>query len=175
MKSMRHGRMRDDGLGLARRPCRPIALSPSLRLPLLFLLLALAACQRQQDPAPAARDKPDLTGPLADFGGERTWQGVLPCSDCLGIDTRLVLREQGGRRRYRLEETYLGAPEPNRFDHEGSWTEVRDGDDDSAGAVYVLDPDSAPRRFRLQPDGGIELLTGSTDAASVPEYRLQRL
>jgi copper homeostasis protein (lipoprotein) len=149
--------------------------SPPSRLSLLFLVLALAACQRQQETAPAARDKPAPAGPIADFGGERIWQGVLPCSDCLGVDTRLVLREQGGRRRYRLEETYLGAPEPNRFDREGSWTEVRDGRDDAAGTIYVLDPDRAPRRFRLQPDGGIELLTGGTDAGPAPEYRLQRL
>jgi hypothetical protein len=147
------------------------------RLPLLLLVLALAACQRQQDAAPAARGDgaEPPPGPIADFGGERVWQGVLPCSDCLGIDTRLVLREQGGRRRYRLEETYLGAPEPNRFEREGGWTEQHEGRDDAATTVYVLDPDRAPRRFRLEPDGGIELLTAGTDAAPAPEYRLQRL
>jgi copper homeostasis protein (lipoprotein) len=145
------------------------------RLSLFLVLLALAGCQRQQEAAPTAREPVEPTGPIADFGGERVWQGVLPCSDCLGIDTRLVLREQGGRRRYRLEETYLGAPEPNRFDREGAWAEMRDGNDDAASTVYVLDPDRAPRRFRLQPDGGIELLTGSTDRSPAPEYRLQRL
>jgi copper homeostasis protein (lipoprotein) len=152
-------------------------LPSSLRLPLLLLVLALAACQRQQDAAPAAKgdDAQAPPGPIADFGDERTWQGVLPCSDCLGIDTRLVLREQGGRRRYRLEETYLGAPEPNRFEREGGWTEQHEGSDDAAMTEYVLDPDRAPRRFRLEPDGGIELLTGGTDAAPAPEYRLQRL
>lgn len=160
---------------MARRPAWLITLSLSPRLSLLFLVLALAACQRQQEAAPAARDREAPAGPIADFGGERIWQGVLPCSDCLGIDTRLVLREQGGRRRYRLEETYLGAPEPNRFEREGGWAQSRDGRDDAAGTVYVLDPDRAPRRFRLQPDGGIELLTGSTDATPAPEYRLQRL
>lgn len=145
------------------------------RLPLLLILLAVAGCQRQQEAAPAVRDPGEATGPIADFGGERVWQGVLPCSDCLGVDTRLVLREQGGRRRYRLEETYLGAPEPNRFEREGGWSETRDGRDDAAGIVYVLDPDRAPRRFRLQPDGGVELLMGDTSAAPAPEYRLQRL
>ena len=160
---------------MVRRPHRPIALSSYSRLPLLLLVLALGACQRQQEAAPAARGVDEPAGPIADFGGERVWQGVLPCSDCLGIDTRLVLREQGGRRRYRLEETYLGAPEPNRFDREGGWAEIRDGSDDAASTVYVLDPDRAPRRFRLQPDGGIEMLTGSTDRSPAPEYRLQRL
>lgn len=145
------------------------------RLPLLLVLLAIAGCQRQQEAAPAAGNPGEATGPIADFGGERVWQGVLPCSDCLGIDTRLVLREQGGRRRYRLEETYLGAPEPNRFEREGGWSETRVGRDDAAGIVYVLDPERAPRRFQLQPDGGVELLMGDTASAPAPEYRLQRL
>lgn len=145
------------------------------RLSLLLFLLALAGCQRGQEAAPAARDPHESTGPIADFGGERVWQGVLPCSDCLGVDTRLVLREQGGRRRYRLEETYLGAPGPNRFEREGVWSETRDGRDDAAGIVYVLDPDRAPRRFRLQPDGGVELLMGDMTSSPAPEYRLQRL
>jgi copper homeostasis protein (lipoprotein) len=159
---------------MGRRPHRRTALSYS-RLPLLFLVLALAACQRQQESAPAARDAHAPAGPIADFGEERIWQGVLPCSDCLGIDTRLVLREQGGRRRYRLEETYLGAAEPNRFQREGAWAEMHEGGADAAGTMYVLDPDRAPRRFRLQSDGGIELQTGGTGASPAPEYRLQRL
>jgi hypothetical protein len=41
--------------------------------------------------------------------------------------------------------------------------------------LFVLDPDRAPRRFRLEPDGGLELLTGDADAPPAPEYRLQRL
>jgi copper homeostasis protein (lipoprotein) len=164
----------DRAVGWIAIPVHPTALSFP-RLPMLLVLLALAGCQRQQEAAPAAGGSGEATGPIADFGGERVWQGVLPCSDCLGVDTRLVLREQGGRRRYRLEETYLGAPEPNRFEREGGWTETRDGRDGGAGIVYVLDPDRAPRRFRLQPDGGVELLMGDTAAAPAPEYRLQRL
>ena len=74
-----------------------------------------------------------------------------------------------------LEETYLGAAEPNRFEREGHWTEVREGGAAAAATIYVLDPDRAPRRFRLQPDGGVELLTGGKGAAPAPEFRLQRL
>jgi copper homeostasis protein (lipoprotein) len=153
-------------------------LSTALRLLLLAAAFAaVVGCQRQQDDAPApaaeARVRPPEEAP--EFGGERTWQGVLPCSDCLGIDTRLVLRQDGNRRSYVLEETYLGASEPNRFEREGRWVEMLEGSDDAAGTVYVLDPDRAPRRFRLQPDGGVELLTGGGAGAPAPEYRLQRL
>ena len=143
-------------------------------LSLLLLCAALAACGKQDAPAAASKPEPKADAPIADIGGERVWQGVLPCSDCLGIDTRLVLREQGGRRSYRLEEVYLGAAEPNRFEREGRWSVESEGEDSTA-LVYVLDPDRAPRRFRLQPDGGVELETGDTGHGPAPEYRLQRL
>ena len=144
---------------------------------LLAAVVLLGACQREQGSstavAPPAAGEADT--PLAEFGAERVWQGVLPCSDCLGIDTRLVLREEGRQRRYRLEETYLGATEPNRFERQGRWQETRMGEDAAATVVFVLDPEQAPRRFRLQPDGGLELMTSGHDAPSAPEYRLQRL
>ena len=146
-------------------------------LPLAACLLALASagCQRQQESASTGDGTQPPPAEVADLGGERVWQGVLPCADCLGIDTRLVLRQVGATRRYVLEETYLGAAEPNRFEREGRWVETREGQDDAAATVYVLDPDRAPRRFRLQPDGGVELLTGDVRHDPAPEYRLQRL
>jgi copper homeostasis protein (lipoprotein) len=153
------------------------------RLRRVFLLLVVVAgvasaggCQREQGSASVG--SPAIEGPegtVAEFGAERVWQGVLPCSDCLGIDTRLVLRNEGKLRQYRLEETYLGAAEPNRFEREGRWQETRVGAAATPTVLFVLDPERAPRRFRLQPDGGLELLTAGFDAPSVPEYRLQRL
>jgi copper homeostasis protein (lipoprotein) len=146
-----------------------------LRCLVLLLVVAAAGCQRDGGNPAGAEATDEPTGPVAQFGGERVWQGVLPCSDCLGIDTRLVLRQDGARRRYQLEETYLGAAEPNRFERQGGWTETREGRDAATATIYVLDPDRAPRRFRLEPDGGIELLVGAADAPPAPEYRLQRL
>ena len=141
----------------------------------LVLAGALGACQKRAEPdASPGSSAAAPEGEVADFGRERVWQGVLPCSDCLGIDTRLVLRVVDGRRSYVLEETYLGASEPNRFEREGHWVETHEGVD-SVSTVYVLDPDRAPRRFRLEPDGGVELLTGNATDDPVPEFRLQRL
>jgi copper homeostasis protein (lipoprotein) len=143
---------------------------------LLACLAVVAACQRDAPAPSAGAPAPDAPGgAVADFGAERVWQGVLPCSDCLGIDTRLVLRQDGRQRRYRLQETYLGANEPNRFERQGRWQETRSGAAATPTVVFVLDPDRAPRRFRLHPDGGLELLTAGEDAPSAPEYRLQRL
>lgn len=143
---------------------------------LLVVAIAAAGCQREQPAsaagAPAAGE---AQGTVADFGAERVWQGVLPCSDCLGIDTRLVLRRDGSQRRYHLQETYLGADEPNRFEQQGRWQETRMGEAAAPTVVFVLDPERAPRRFRLEADGGLELLTAGADAPPAPEYRLQRL
>jgi hypothetical protein len=148
----------------------------NLRLLLLAAMALTGACSREQGSSTArAPAGANAEAPLAEFGAERVWQGVLPCSDCLGIDTRLVLRQEGRQRQYRLEETYLGASEPNRFESQGRWQETRLGEAAAPTVVFVLDPDRAPRRFRLQPDGGLELLTGEPEAPSVPEYRLQRL
>jgi copper homeostasis protein (lipoprotein) len=143
---------------------------------LLSTCLLAGACQRDASPAAAGKPATDAqSGVIADFGAERVWQGVLPCSDCQGIDTRLVLREEGKTRQYRLEETYLGADAPNHFERKGRWTEAHEPTAGEPAVLFVLDPERAPRRFRLEPDGGLELLTGAVDAPPAPEYRLQRL
>ncbi|HEX5693433.1 MAG TPA: copper resistance protein NlpE N-terminal domain-containing protein, partial [Arenimonas sp.] len=88
-------------------------------------LLALAACGQDAPPGDGAADPaatPDTAAP-ADGDSERAWLGVLPCADCDGIQTRLVLRAEAGVRRYVLEETYLGAEGDNAFIQEGEWRE----------------------------------------------------
>ena len=143
---------------------------------LLAVLAAVAACQRDASaPAAGTQASAPAGDASAEAPAERVWQGVLPCSDCLGIDTRLVLREEGRQRRYSLVETYLGAHAPNRFERRGRWQEMRNDAPAAPTIDFVLDPDRAPRRFRLQPDGGLELRVGGEDAPSAPEYRLQRL
>jgi hypothetical protein len=88
-------------------------------LPKKFALLLAMACLLASG---CTRDK---NGAAADAGqsppgsaasevtqetqdGERTWVGLLPCSDW-GIDTRLVLRSRGGQRDYLLTETLSAA------------------------------------------------------------------
>jgi copper homeostasis protein (lipoprotein) len=150
-----------------------------MRVPTFVLLccvVALAGCGRDRAPAAMAATPGEASsGAIADFGEERVWQGVLPCSDCEGIDTRLVLQQQGNSRRYRLEETYLGAASPNHFERKGQWIQAQEPTTGAPAVLFVLDPERAPRRFRLEPDGGLELLTAGADAQPVPEYRLQRL
>jgi uncharacterized lipoprotein NlpE involved in copper resistance len=66
-------------------------------------LLALAGCStpssgpatRNPDPAHSSRNAVDWAG---------TYQGVLPCADCPGIRTRLVLHADG---RFELSRQYI--------------------------------------------------------------------
>jgi len=129
-----------------------------------------ATTQAGQSPSAAAADGQAMQD------GERTWVGLLPCSDCQGIDTRLVLRSRDGRRDYLLTETYIGGRGKNTFNREGEWMQVAGAGDGEPLTLYVLDPDQAGQRFSLQPDGALELLEGNGGhSGQAVAYRLQRL
>lgn len=147
---------------------------------LCLVLLCLAACTPEGDKGPGAPNAGADAGPPAEGwqapASERTWAGLLPCRDCQGIDTRLVLRVDRGRRAYLMTETYLGGSGKNSFNRAGTWTEVQATVDGESQVTYVLDPDQAAQRFALQPDGALELLgvDGKPPEQAVA-YRLQRL
>lgn len=149
---------------------------------LLLTMVLLTACQRGQEPAPTGRAAPGLASPSAPDtgqlfdGNERIWSGVLPCSDCDGVDTRLVLRSDGARRSFALTETYIGGEGETRFSRSGAWVEgVRDVDGESL-ASYTLDTGTGAQVFVLRPDGALELLDGEgRPSARDVDYRLQRL
>jgi copper homeostasis protein (lipoprotein) len=157
-------------------PPSPAAM-PRFRLPALVLLLALAACTPDSDRAGAGpAGTAAAPGPLQADDTERTWVGLLPCRDCQGIDTRLVLRTERGKRVYLLTETYLGGSGQTSFNRAGSWTEKQARVGGEPQTTYVLDPDKAAQLYVVQPDGALELLGADGKA---PEdalaYRLQRL
>ena len=94
-------------------------------------LAALSACKPQTPtetaapaaepaaPAPAADARPSAQSAPFDvkaFAG--TFTGTLPCADCPGIDTRIVLAADGT---YTISESYQerSAPEPKG---DGTWT-----------------------------------------------------
>ena len=122
---------------------------PRLRSILLPLLAAavLAGCSdggAQRD-APTARfESPDA---------ELSWQGVLACADCDGIDTRLRLqRGNGVVAQYELVEAYLDGEGAEYFHEAGRWR--RDGrilrlQATSGGErLYAIDGDRQPGRRR---------------------------
>ena len=144
-----------------------------------LLLLSLAGC-RPGTEAPATPPggrvgDTEVTAPPNE-DSERVWAGLLPCRDCKGIETRLVLRSSQGRRAYSLTENYLGGTGKTSFSREGAWTELRRNVAGEAQVTYVLDPEQATQRFALQPDGALELLDAQGQApAEALAYRLQRL
>ena len=148
---------------------------------LAMACLLASGCTRDKDGAaadagqsPPGSAAPEVTQESPD--GERTWVGLLPCSDCQGIDTRLVLRSRGGQRDYLLTETYIGGRGKNTFSREGAWKEVIRTGDGQPLTLFVLDPDQAGQRFSLQPDGALELLEGNGErSGQAVAYRLQRL
>ena len=162
-------------------PPSPVAaMSPRARIFVLLLSAAgLAACGRDGGQAGQAGTAPEAQGQVvapSAQDSERTWAGLLPCRDCQGIDTRLVLRTDRGRRNYVMTETYIGGTGQNSFNRAGTWTEVQRKVGGESQVTYVLDPDRVAQRFALQPDGALEMLDVDGQA---PEdeiaYRLQRL
>jgi hypothetical protein len=145
-----------------------------------LLCLALAACQRGGEGAPAGpgasgADWPGAVGPFAE-GSERIWSGLLPCRDCDGVDTRLVLQLKDRQRSYLLTETYLGGAGPNRFTRAGRWTESQRAVDGERLTAYTLDPGRAAQVYVLRADGSLELLDARGQPQAQPiAYRLQRL
>ena len=117
------------------------------------MLLTLAGCKPQvpaESPAPAfepAATAPSI--PVADearpnaafdtkaFAG--TFTGTLPCADCPGIDTRLVLAADGT---YAITESYQERSAPE-LKGDGTWT-VEENDQ-----RLRLDPNSKSENDRL--------------------------
>ncbi|WP_202844610.1 copper resistance protein NlpE [Luteimonas saliphila] len=153
-------------------------------LVLLPLAFALSACQPDPEPAPPQPPEPITAGAGSghasgaavagtdaiavvhhapkdpagfdrkDFAG--TFSGILPCEDCPGIDTRLVIAADG---RFQLAETR----------HEGDSTQETSGTwtVDDAGARLLLDPDTkdaGDRHFEVVSKDEIRML----DAAGNP-------
>ena len=131
---------------------------PLTRLALaLSVAVALAACKPQTpaepaastpapepaaaaavDLAPAAADAMPANLPFDQKGFAGTFKGTLPCADCPGIDTTLVLNADGT---YTLDTVYQG--KPGAFSTDGTWTT-------EAGDTTVrLDPNSKSEQDRL--------------------------
>lgn len=136
--------------------------------------LLLTGCSPPAPPAEPSLEQLTVSPTRAERF-EVSWQGVLPCADCAGIETRLVLRRDGGQRSYELEEVYLGGDDDNRFHESGPWRETSLQLDGRASTVYELG-EAGQRRFRLLPDGALQWLDseGRTPANEL-DYRLQRL
>lgn len=127
----------------------------ALLIPAALAALSLAACRPAAPddaaPAPTAAAEPAPTAapaplpeaaparqPFDQKGFAGTFKGTLPCADCPGIDTTLVLDADGT---YTLDTVYQG--KPGTFSTDGTWTT-------EAGDTTVrLDPNAKSEQDRL--------------------------
>lgn len=151
-----------------------------LRLSVLALCVStLAACGRSQPPpnlpaasasipvpahtaAPVVRSSPPpVESKVA------TFDGTLPCADCAGIKTHLVLQHDAlGRNSYVLSETYTGkAPQP--FLSAGRWTLSIGTASDPQVALLHMDSGrpSDRRTWRIDNNGDLTLVDIAGKAA----------
>lgn len=108
--------------------------------------------------------------PLAGDGeaGSLAWRGRLPCADCAGIETSLMLQREDGRMRFELVETYLTGAGGERFVDTGMW---HAGD----GLLRLQGEQGSLRTYALLGDGRLQSrdaqgrhLPGGRDDALVP-------
>ncbi len=112
-------------------------------LPWCMAACLLAACDASRAPAEAPLPA------IAQEDGRVEWRGVLPCADCDGIETLLVLERRGQARHYDLAETFLAARDGARFTESGQWR--------MQGAALSLDGEGgASRHYVLLPDGRLQ-------------------
>jgi putative hemolysin len=100
------------------------------------------------------------------------FDGVLPCADCSGLDTRLKLVEDkagAGKGTYVLSEDYIGKS-PKPFKSSGHWATIKGTPKDPAATVYVLDPDKPKktRYYLLRADGSLLSLDGERNEIDAP-------
>nr|CDQ36540.1 lipoprotein involved with copper homeostasis and adhesion [Virgibacillus halodenitrificans] len=113
-------------------------------LPVL-ISLSLTAC------AGTPQTQVDYVVPTEKF------EGTLPCSDCSGIDTTLVLKRNavtGEPHGFYLHETRIDAPGGERVDTTwGKWSKSRDITD-FQHRIYVLQPENGATRVYAPRDNG---------------------
>lgn len=108
----------------------------STRYLLLAGGLALAGCMPRSEPVAKLPDMHTSRNAL-DWAG--SYEGVLPCADCPGIQTRLVLMADG---RFELSTQALGRQSaPQTASGRFTWN--------SAGSDITLDAAGAGQQFRV--------------------------
>ena len=137
------------------------------RIFLLVVSVPLLACEpvaeRPAAPPPVAVPAGDS---LAALNGLAAYQGELPCADCDGIRTTLVLQPDGT---YRLQETYLGTADSDAsFVDVGRWLL-----DVGMGRLALHGSREVPQQFSVDGEQSITLLDQSgTPIVSAMDHTL---
>jgi len=112
----------------------------ALSMSMLVLLPAKSSAQETQPQQPAQPRPAPMQGPMTLIGH---YKGLLPCADCSGIDTELMLYAKSAHEfvntRYVLKLTYQkGKGSGKTIAESGTWTLLHGTPDDPNANVYQL-------------------------------------
>ena len=99
-----------------------------------------------------------------------TYKGILPCGDCGGVETELILmHERGsGEGTYIIKETLIDTIHGNRSTEErGSWTTLRGSAKDEDDVVIQIGEGDRSKYYLLTPTHNLQLLDAQLKALQV--------
>ena len=108
----------------------------------------------------------DTTQTSLDWNG--TYAGTLPCASCPGIETKLVLNDDGT---YTLDEKYLEEKDSD-FSEKGTFSWSADG------SFVTLSPEPAEKdgmkKVFFVTEGSVYQVSNDTDRSMKEEYKLTK-
>jgi copper homeostasis protein (lipoprotein) len=118
----------------------------------LLILILFNSCERHSGNATITVDTIDTeTIVIEPVKNETVYEGLLPCADCQGIHTNLML--QGDSATYFLTETYLGTGKPDSvFLRSGTYTTLTAADSVTALVELSAVKESGPLYFEISGD-----------------------
>ena len=103
-----------------------------------IFILALAACSGNTKNKNGALINNAL---LPDTNSVIVFEGTLPCADCQGIKTKLILYQNKIKNQYstyKLQEIYLGQGNDKTFETVGKWSALKGTIQDPKAIIYQL-------------------------------------
>ncbi|MDR1055060.1 MAG: copper resistance protein NlpE N-terminal domain-containing protein [Prevotellaceae bacterium] len=88
-----------------------------------------------------------------------TYEGILPCADCAGINTVLRLYKDGDKYMFELKETYLGKGDEQTYIYKGVANVLNELDDLKNATIYELFSDDLELKlYFMAVDGNLQML-----------------
>jgi uncharacterized lipoprotein NlpE involved in copper resistance len=122
-------------------------------------LFAIASCTRNTQNATITVDtvETDFFDGLTPSSAEFTFEGILPCADCMGIKTNLVFNDDSLS--YFLTETYMGKNNPDSvFLRSGTFTRITASDSISTLLQLSAAKESPPLYYKVIGDSILKKL-----------------
>lgn len=115
----------------------------------VVIVLALTAWYIQGIQKPNTSESPDQTSEVSENSepqAEKVYSGILPCADCSGIDTTLILKPDNT---YTQSSIYQERNEDEPFEITGEWNIEKGIPGNENAEYYVLTEDSGNASYYL--------------------------